>query len=153
MSITNLEVVTFGVTDVETCRRFWKDFGLEEQPGDAGFTCQDGSSVAVRRADDPSLPPAIEAGSTLREATFGVRTAADLARIAGELAKDRAVTEDVDGTIHTLGPLGFPLAFRVARRTPVAAPDLKFNTPGHPDRINTRGRFHKEVRPLEMTHA
>jgi catechol 2,3-dioxygenase-like lactoylglutathione lyase family enzyme len=36
---------------------------------------------------------------------------------------------------------------------PAAAPELKFNTPGHPDRINTRGEFFKEVHPLEMTHA
>jgi catechol 2,3-dioxygenase-like lactoylglutathione lyase family enzyme len=155
MSVTNLEAVTFGVTDVEACRRFWTDFGLQETEHAAGsaFACQDGSGVVLRRADDPTLPPAIESGATLRESTFGVRTAADLERIAAELAKDRKVTKDEDGTIHAIDPLGFPIAFRISRRIPVAAPTLKFNTPGHPDRINTRGAFVKQVRPLEMTHV
>ncbi len=101
MNVTNLEQVTFGVTDLEACRRFWRDFGLTEarQPTGSVFSCRDGSAVVVRRSDDPELPPAIEPGSTLRESTFGVRSARDLAAIGAELAKDREVTEDADGTI------------------------------------------------------
>jgi catechol 2,3-dioxygenase-like lactoylglutathione lyase family enzyme len=155
MSITNLEALTFGVTDVEACRRFWTDFGLAETRDARGsvFTAQDGSEVVLRSADDPALPPAIEAGATARETTFGVRAAADVERIAAELGKDRRVTRDPDGTIHTIDPLGFAVAFRVSRRKPVAAPELKFNTPGHAGRLNTRGEFFKEARPLEMTHC
>jgi catechol 2,3-dioxygenase-like lactoylglutathione lyase family enzyme len=155
MNVTNLEQVTFGVTDVETCRRFWSDFGLSEarQPAGSVFSCRDGSAVVVRRSDDPDLPPSIETGSTLRETTFGVRGVRDLEGIGAELAKDRDVTEDADGTLHAIDPLGFPIAFRVSRRMPAPAPELKFNTPGHPDRINTRGQFFKEVHPLEMTHT
>ena len=48
---------------------------------------------------------------------------------------------DADGTVHARDPLGFGIAFRVAQRKPVTAPELKFNTPGRPDRINTRGEF------------
>jgi catechol 2,3-dioxygenase-like lactoylglutathione lyase family enzyme len=107
----------------------------------------------VRRSDDPDLPPSIETGSTLRETTFGVRGVRDLEGIGAELAKDRDVTEDADGTLHAIDPLGFPIAFPRSRRMPAPAPELKFNTPGHPDRINTRGQFFKEVHPLEMTHT
>ena len=141
MNVTNLEQVTFGVTDLPACRRFWLDFGLAEsrQPAGSVFSCRDGSAVVVRSSDDPDLPPAIEPGSTLRETTFGVRGARDLAAIAAELAKDREVSEDADGTLHAIDPLGFPIAFRVSPAVPAAAPELKFNTPGHPDRINTRG--------------
>ena len=60
---------------------------------------------------------------------------------------------DADGTVHAADPLGFGIAFRVAQRKPVAAPELKFNTPGRPDRINTRGEFFKSATPLEMTHT
>ena len=28
MNITNLDSATFGVTDLDSCRRFWTDFGL-----------------------------------------------------------------------------------------------------------------------------
>ncbi len=83
-------------------------------------------------------------GSTLRETTFGVRSAADLERIAAELAKDRARAAWIATARSTRSTRsGSRIAFRVARRTPVAAPELKFNTPGHPDRINTRGQFFK----------
>jgi len=155
MNVTNLEQVTFGVVDLDACRRFWSDFGLSEseQPNGSVFSCRDGSTVVLRRIDDPSLPRTVERGATLRESVFGVRAASDLAAIRTELAKDRDVVEDADGTIHATDPLGFPIAFRVARRKPVAAPAPRFNTPGHPDRINTRGQFFKEVHPLEMTHT
>jgi catechol 2,3-dioxygenase-like lactoylglutathione lyase family enzyme len=82
-----------------------------------------------------------------------VRSAADLRAIASELRKDRAVSEDADGTLHAIDPLGFAVAFRVARRKPVQAPQLKFNTPGRPDRLNTRGEFFASATPLEMTHT
>jgi len=155
MQITNLESVTFGVTDLETCRRFWTDFGLIESHdrGTLSYACRDGSTVELRKSDDPQLPPAIEPGATLRETTFGVRAVADLRAITKELGKDREVVEDADGTVHAIDPLGFAIAFRVSRRRAVKAPELKFNIPGRPDRINTRGQFFKSATPLEMTHT
>jgi catechol 2,3-dioxygenase-like lactoylglutathione lyase family enzyme len=155
MNVTNLDAVTFGVADVETCRRFWNDFGLVEATVDGmpQFTCKNGATVELRAADDASLPAAIEPGNTLREATFGVRSAADLTAIGAELGKDREVRRDADGTLHALDPLGFAIAFRVARAQPVTAPELRFNTPGRPDRLNTRGQFFKAATPLEMTHT
>ena len=155
MWVTNLETVTFGAGDIESCRRFWTDFGLAEsrEHGAVHFRAQNGTGVVLRAPDDPALPAAMEPGATLRETTFGVRSEAALRAIAAELGKDREVRADADGTIHAVDPLGFAIAFRVARRTPVAAAPLKFNTPGHPDRINTRGEFHKSARPLELTHT
>jgi catechol 2,3-dioxygenase-like lactoylglutathione lyase family enzyme len=156
MNVTNLDSVTFGITDFSACRRFWTDFGLTESTAADGatvFSCKNGSSVVLRDANDPTLPPPIEPGATQREAVFGVQSAADLNAIAAELDRDRPVRVDTDGTVHTTDPLGFGIAFRVARRTPVTAPELKFNTPGRPDRINTRGEFFKLATPLEMTHT
>ena len=155
MNVTNLESVIFGVEDVESCRRFWTDFGLTESTRDGVpcFSCRDGSGVVLRSVDDASLPPAIEPGATLRETVFGVRASEDLDAIAAELDKDQPVAVDAHGTVHAIDPLGFPIAFRVSRRENVAAPPLRFNTPGHPDRINTRGQFFKSATPLEMTHT
>jgi catechol 2,3-dioxygenase-like lactoylglutathione lyase family enzyme len=155
MNVTNLDSVTFGVADFDVCRRFWTDFGLRESTVDGApqFSCKNGATVVLRPADDESLPPAVEPGNTLREATFGVRDADDLAAIAAELGRDREVRRDADGTLHAFDPLGFAIAFRVARARPVAAAELKFNTPGRPDRINTRGQFFDSATPLEMTHT
>ena len=155
MSITNLEKVTFGVEDMETSKRFWTDFGLApvEANGDLSFAAQDGSTVELLQIDDQRLPPPVEPGSTVREVTFGVGTGAELAALAAELTRDREVAQDDEGTIHTTDPLGFAIAFRVSRRMPVRAPELKFNTPGRPDRLNTRGQFFDAAKPLEMTHT
>lgn len=157
MSITNLEKVTFGVTDMATSVRFWTDFGLARE-GDADpdvirFLAQDRSGVELRDANDPALPPAVGPAPTIREATFGVGSKSDLDAVAAELARDREVTEDDEGTIHAVDPLGFPIAFRVSRRQAVTAPQPVFNTPGRPDRINTRGRFFPSATPMEMTHT
>ncbi len=157
MEITNLEKVTFGVDDLAESERFWTNFGLDREP-DTGpdcvrFLAKDGSGVELRTSDDTALPPAVEPGPTIREATFGVKSPSALDALAGELTRDRDVREDADGTLHSVDPLGFPIAFRVSRRTPVTAPALAFNTPGRPDRINTRGRFFESATPLELTHT
>jgi catechol 2,3-dioxygenase-like lactoylglutathione lyase family enzyme len=155
MNVTNLDSATFGITDLEACRRFWTDFGLVESHEDGAtiFSCQNGSTVVLRHADDPQLPDPIEAGATQREATFGVKSQTDLDAIAAELERDRPVKIDSDGTVHVRDPLGFAIAFRIARRKPIVAPELRFNVPGRPDRINTRGAFVESVSPLEMTHT
>src|SRR5687768_13090226 len=119
MNVTNLDSVSFGITDVAACRRFWTDFGLEEGTAADGatvFSCKNGSTVVLRDAGDPTLPQPIEPGATQREAVFGVRSAADLAAIAAELGRDRPVRVDLDGTVHVADPLGFGIAFRVAQR-------------------------------------
>ena len=156
MNITNLESVVFGIHDMETSERFWTDFGLSASGDDSAtrrFTAQDGSGIVLREHDDPSLPPPIEQGSTVREVTFGVRSASDLKSIAAELGKDREVVEDAEGTLHAIDPLGFAISFRIAQRRPVVAPEMNYNTPGRPDRLNTRGQFFDSAKPLEMTHA
>ena len=155
MPVTNLESVIFGVDDLDTCRRFWTDFGLTESAHDGAvvFSCKNGSSVVLHAASDRRLPEPMAPDATLREAVFGVSSAADLDTLAAELARDREVTQDEDGTIHVRDPLGFPIAFRAARRHPVVAPELKFNIPGRPGRLNTRGQFFKSATPLEMTHT
>jgi catechol 2,3-dioxygenase-like lactoylglutathione lyase family enzyme len=153
MRVTNLDAMTYGVRDLEKSRRFWTDFGLAPLGEEDAFEAQDGSSVILRAADDPRLPPPAYAGETLREATFGVAAPEDLAAVAAELERDRPVRRSDDGSLHFTDPAGFPIAFRVAKRRPVTAPELHFNTPGRPDRLNTRGRFYASAAPLEMTHA
>src|ERR1700759_4564817 len=81
MSIFGIEQITYGVTDLETCRRFFADWGLKEIAHDetrARFETLNGCTVLAVRADDPSLPPAFEEGPTLREVTWGVATLAEL---------------------------------------------------------------------------
>ena len=152
--ITNIEVVTYGVQDIEASCRFWSDFGLAQDSKDPRvFTAQDGSTVVIRSKDDSQLPPTSESGSTLRHVTYGVDSAETLVELERVLSGRTSGSIDADGTLHATDPLGNAIAFRVSRRRPVRAPELKFNTPGRPDRLNTRGRFHENARPLELTHT
>lgn len=156
MRVTNLDAMSYGVRDLDKSRRFWTDFGLAPAAagdGETVFEAQDGSSVVLRRADDPALPPPAYPGETLREVIFGVAGREDLREIAAEIERDRAVDVADDGSVHLTDPAGFHIGFRIAKRHPVQAPELRFNTPGRPDRLNTRGRFHDSAKPVEMTHA
>ncbi|MFP3701840.1 glyoxalase, partial [Burkholderia sp. SIMBA_013] len=72
-----------------TCRRFFADWGLKEVAHDdtgARFETMNGCTVLVVKADDPSLPPAFEAGPTLREVTWGVATRQALDALRTKLA-------------------------------------------------------------------
>lgn len=156
MRVKTLDAVTYGVDDLATAKRFWLDFGLSlEHEGrhHLRFSSMDRSTVEVKLADDPSLPPRIEDGPGVREATFGVSAQEDLDAIANELARDREVQIDDDGVIHTLDPLGIGIAFRTSRCEDVLAPEPKFNMPGRTGRLNERGKIYPSAKPLELTHV
>ena len=55
--ITGIDSITYGVEDVELCRRFVTDWGLRPVGGD--FETLNGCEVKIRPKDDPSLPPAM----------------------------------------------------------------------------------------------
>jgi len=153
MSISNIEAITYGVEDVETSCRFWSDFGLTPDTDDpCTFRARDGSAVVIRHLDDARLPGASEPGSTLRHVVYGVDSQAALDRLEQKLAGGVKGSIDSNGVLHAADPLGNPIAFRVSQRRAVMAPELRFNTPGRPDRLNTRGRIHDSARPLELTH-
>jgi len=156
MNVTTIDSVTYGAPDLTTAKRFWTDFGLsliEERDDRLLFSSLDQSTVEVKLATDPSLPPAIEDGPGVRESTFGVRAQEDLNAIAAELAKDRELIVDREGTIHTRDPLGIGIAFRVSRCKPVTAPEPLFNMPGRIGRLNERAKFYPSAKPMEMTHV
>ena len=78
MHHTGIEKVLYGVEDLNTAKKFWRDFGLNcvaENDDLAVFAVQNGANIEVRSSGDPSLPPAAcsETESTVREVTFGVR--------------------------------------------------------------------------------
>src|SRR5687768_9479711 len=107
MNVTTIDSVTYGAPDLGEAKRFWTDFGLtlvDETDKRVLFSSMDQSNVEVKLATDPSLPPPIEEGPGVREAIFGVRTKDDLNAIGAELSRDREVSMDREGTIHTRDP-------------------------------------------------
>lgn len=157
MDIVGVDSVLFGVEDVEAARKFCRDYGLKEVEHGAGggaFQAMDGSSVLLRPATDPSLPPVNVGGSTARETVWGVRDKASLEAIGAELSSDRQVRRDSAGVLHTTDDEGLAIAFRVTERRPYDAPPKPFNVSGLPPQrpINSRVKFTERGTARSLGH-
>jgi hypothetical protein len=120
MTIMRIEALVFGVADMAACARFYTDAGLTPQADGTVLRTAENQAIVLRPLDDPALPPALEAGPTLRELRWGVDSQAGLDRLADDLARDRPVTVDADGVVHARDETGLGLGLQLSR--PVAAP-------------------------------
>ncbi len=156
MSITRVEGVIYGVEDLALCERFFNDVGLEPAGRSAdciAFRTPVNQFIGLRRIDDASLPPAVVPGPNVREIIWGVSDAADLESIAAELSKDRPVTRDGEGTLHTRDDSGFAIAFRLANPQSVQVEPRRQNTPGHIGRLNEGAPTYGRARPQRIIHV
>ena len=141
MSIEGIDRVTYGVEDLAACRRFFLDWGLKLVREDASgldFECLNGCELFVRKLDDPSLPPAVEAGSTLREVIWGVTAPSDLAAL---------------GSVPKIDPNGFGLGFRLTRKRPIAIEGTPANVWGIAARIDRASPVYDRAEPVEVGHV
>lgn len=156
MSLIGLDQITYGVEDRDLCRRFWLDFGLSLVDDGAErtlFETAEGGNVELRDIDDAALPPAVVEGSTGRETIWGVDDQASLDALAAELSKDREVTTDSDGALHTRDPNGYGIGFRLTRRRALADNETLYNSVGSAGRIDTRGKVYQRATPQRLAHA
>lgn len=154
MSLTGIDRIVFGVEDLKLARRFLDDWGLV----DAGsseqalvYATRDGSEVIVRHRLDPTLPPAMERGSTLREISWGVTDDAALGDIARRLGV--SASSDAGGELRTADPNGMSHVFCLTRRRAVAADPQDVNGPGVIRRVDRRGQIYERARPISIGHA
>lgn len=155
MNLTGIDKVVFGVEDVETCRRFFTDWGLRETgvfDGCPIFETMDGTEVVISRSDDPGLPPAIEKGSTVRRVVWGVGSDDDLAVVRERIKNEQSFAEEDWGPSVT-DPNGMRLSFRVSRRQPVQAVGTPLNVLGHTPRIDARTALYDHAEPVKIGHV
>ncbi len=148
MAYTGIEQVTFGVEDMDAARRFCADWGLRpvsDAPDRHEWATQDDGRVVVMARDDARLPPAIEAGNTVREVVWGV---ADDAALREAIARTGA---DADARLSD--PNGLALRLAVSRRRKVVAQPTPVNAPGNPARIDRRSPVHTRVEPIKIGHV
>jgi catechol 2,3-dioxygenase-like lactoylglutathione lyase family enzyme len=159
MTITRVERVVYGVADLERCTRFFGDFGLEpatpeegagDQPGKR-FMTQTGQVLELRPADDPSLPPAVEDGPTIREIVWGVDSAEALGELVAELSSDRPVTM-VNGAVHAVDETGFGVGLTLAAPKPWYGERPGLNRTGAENRWNSPVQHPGRVRPIRLCH-
>jgi len=161
MAILRIERVVYGVTDIAECSRFFTDFGLTPVAGADGtagqgpatmFRTQAGQEIEIRPFDDPELPAPLEPGSTVREVVWGVDTQEALTALAVDLATDREVRRDPDGSLHTVDETGYGLGFRLAEVAGTASDGGADNTHGQTTRWNKPIDPVGDVRPMRLCH-
>ena len=156
MQYTGIDEVLFSAPDLPLARRLFSDWGLRtvrDSRSGLAFATRIGSRIVVKPETARDLPPRIEGGSHFREVVFGVPSARELSRIAGDLARDREVRADPDGTIHSVDDNGIRIGFRIwhhAKEAP--APGTAWNGPGHRPRINRIAPVYEAARPFKMGH-
>jgi catechol 2,3-dioxygenase-like lactoylglutathione lyase family enzyme len=156
MAILRIEGVVYGVEDLAAGMRFFSDVGLETvrtDPGVAVFRTPVNQRVELRALDDASLPPAVYAGSGIREIVWGVDSAAGLESIHRDLSTDRPVSLDAEGTLHSVDLTGYGLAFRLADIAPWHETPRSVNTPGHIGRLSENVTTHGRARPVRLMHV
>lgn len=155
MSITGIDRVTFGVEDIAACRAFFLDFGLRLVAGTAvslDFETLNGCEVRVRAKDDPSLPPAIEPGSTAREVIWSAQSEADLAALRERMQGAPAFRE-ADGTLYCRDPNGLAVGVRVSRKRPVNVTGAPANTWDKAARVDQASPTYERAEPIEVGHV
>lgn len=116
MPVTRVESIVYGVDDVSAATAYFEEWGLkcrDKGASGAEFALATGQTVQIRGGGDSALPKAVEGGPTMREAVWGVDSKVSLEEIGAELGKDREVTRDSAGGLHTHDDIGLPIGFRV----------------------------------------
>lgn len=156
MGLKGIDGIVFGVEDLDLCRRFLVDWGLTEvaaKPDALVFETLDGSSVIVKHQDDPSLPPAIEGGNTVRKVIWGAETQEELDSTITSLKAGGPTEIDSHGLVSAFDPNGMCHAFRVSRRREIEIAPTLSNTPGQIQRVDMRGAAYQEARPVKIGHV
>jgi len=157
VGIQRVESVVYSVDDLDTSVRFFEDLGLslvQRQDTRAVFETRVKQTVQLDSSADPALPPALEAGPTIREVTWGVDTAQELETLVGRVKADRDVVLGDDGVYRTVDETGFGLGLTlVAPAGFEPAPARPGNTMGAVGRWNAPLESVGRVRPLRICHV
>lgn len=158
MRIIGPDELIFGVDDLDACRAFLVDYGLDEvdrTEGGASYHALDGTGITIRKRSDPYLPRPLPTASMLRKTIYGVEDQETLEEIAAELGKDRDIIREADGSLSCRDDLDFALGFRVTTRRKLDLPAEMINSPGaKPGRpANVLGANQDaEAKPRTLSH-
>ncbi|WP_034405676.1 VOC family protein [Comamonas thiooxydans] len=155
MSVLGIDEISYGADDLAACRQFFLDWGLslaEEQADRLVFETLNGCRVIVAASNHPDLPPAIEAGPTLREVVWGVESEADLALYADRI---RALPGFVQGNgrIGCTDPNGLAVRLQLTQKRDVQMQSAEYNTWDRKGRINQASPAYERAQPIEVGHV
>ncbi|ELN0133888.1 VOC family protein [Raoultella planticola] len=152
MSVTGIEKLEFGVDDLTHCARFMRDFGLAGDASGQRFTTLSGARVELNPIHSPDLPPAFEAGNTLRRMTWGVADRAALDALRPQLSRQPAFRE-IDGALECQDPNGMTLRVQVTQQVAVTLNVEPINQWGDMRRIDTPSPVYDGAQPINVGHV
>ncbi|MDM1247764.1 VOC family protein [Acinetobacter sp. R933-2] len=155
--ITGIEVLKFGVENRQEAKTFLADFGLKAVATDIESTdlyqTQNGCKIYLFDITDARLPEAIEAGSTLREVTWGVENSQDLINLAEKLGNE----PDFDNSaafVQCRDPNGMTIRFEhsITHELPTVQTE-GMNQFGNIQRINAASPVYEKAEPVDIGHV
>jgi catechol 2,3-dioxygenase-like lactoylglutathione lyase family enzyme len=155
MTILGIDEITYGANDLDTCRRFFTDWGLklaEDARQRLVFESLNGCRVIVADPARGDLPAPIEEGPTLREVVWGVQDAATLAHLRQRLA---GLPGFFDGgtRISCTDPNGLSAAFQVSLKRAVDVHGVPANTWDKRVRVDQPSALYERATPVEVGHV
>ncbi len=155
MSVLGIDEITYGADDLPTCRRFFLDWGLtlvNESADELVFETLNGGRVIVAASGKADLPPALEAGPTLREVVWGVETEDDLQHYADKIRWAPGFVSG-NGRIGCTDPNGLAVCLQVTRKRTLQIDSAAYNTWSQKDRINQASPAYERATPIEVGHV
>jgi Glyoxalase/Bleomycin resistance protein/Dioxygenase superfamily len=177
--ITGIDAITYSTDKWDEARLFLNDWGLKELAFSDTTQCFEtlsGAQVTVRRSEDATLAPAMEAGPTLREVVWGVDCDADLdllikslpssieySGISYENSSVPGVTQLASAALNAeapsqrriaaLDPHGLRIVFQRSRQRSVAIQGAPTNPYGNVRRVNAPSPVYERATPIEIGHV
>jgi catechol 2,3-dioxygenase-like lactoylglutathione lyase family enzyme len=153
--ILGIDEITYGASDLETCRRFFTDWGLKLVRGDAAalvFESLNGCRIVVADPTKTELPAAIEEGPSLREVVWGVQDMASLADLRRRIAGQPGFV-DRGARIGCTDPNGVAIRFQVSVKRDVQVSGVRANTWDRKERIDRPATVYDHAEPIEVGHV
>ena len=157
MAITGIRRLSFLVEELAEAARFFTDFGLTHVEGDtasARFAAMNGAEVRLLTAGHPDLPAAhAQTGLGVVECVWAVDSAAAMACLRQDLARDHQLTTDAEGVTHLLTPFGQAVGLAVWQPRAVYGAPSPSNTPGYVGRLNQPRKWLARPVPKRIHHC
>ncbi len=153
MSVKGIDQVHFVVESSVAAHDYLVAWGLSHIDDKHGsrYECADGSAVSFVQESPPRQISA-SPFQNLSKLIWGVSDQHALDAFAEDLARDREVQIDDEGTVHTVDDIGLHIGLRVSRRRALKPAPILFNTPGAPARIDQPAAFYERAVPQEISH-
>lgn len=154
--VNGVETLVYGVEDLDTCVRYFADFGLplaQQHTNEALFELEEGSSVIIRPLDQAVVAGQKLIGYGVQQVIWGVPNQKYFDRLVAKLRKVTEVAIDETGTARFLDGDGIACGLRLyPKKTVWGAPD-PVNSYGNIGRKNVHRKWRLKANPKTIQHV